>query len=139
VRPRLVAVQAEGCMPLVRAFEEGRDDSEFWPDASTIAAGIRVPKALGDFLVLRGIRETGGVAVAVSDDEIRKALRTLASEEGMLVCPEGAATYAAAQKLRQRGDIRDDERVLLLNTGTGLKYPEVLTPDLEVLDPDADI
>jgi threonine synthase len=139
VRPRLVAVQAEGCMPIVQAFEDGREESAFWPNASTIAAGIRVPKALGDFLVLRGIRETGGVAVAVSDDEIRTSLGTLATEEGILVCPEGAATYAAAQKLRHRGDIHDDERVLLLNTGTGLKYPEILAPELEVLEPDAEI
>ncbi|HTE86330.1 MAG TPA: threonine synthase [Dehalococcoidia bacterium] len=139
VRPRLVAVQAQGCMPIVKAFEEGKSDSEFWPDASTIAAGIRVPKAIGDFIVLRGIRETNGVAVAVSDDEIRQAITDLAATEGMLVCPEGAATYAAARKLRASGDINADERVLLLNTGTGLKYPEVLAPDLEVLDPDAEI
>jgi threonine synthase len=134
VRPRLVAVQAEGCMPLVQAFDEGKDESQFWQNASTVAAGIRVPKALGDFLVLQGIRETNGVAVAVSDSQIHDALRLLAAEEGALVCPEGAATYAAARKLLDEGIISPDERVLLLNTGSGLKYPEVLAPDLEVLE-----
>lgn len=139
VRPRLVAVQAEGCMPIVQAFEEGRDESTFWPEANTIASGIRVPKALGDFLVLRGIRETKGSAVAVSDDEIADAVGTLASSEGMILCPEGAATYAGARKLLERGVISADERVLLLNTGSGLKYPELLSPELEVIDPGAEI
>jgi threonine synthase len=139
VRPRLVAVQAEGCMPIVQAFEQGRDESSFWPEASTIASGIRVPKALGDFLVLRGIRETNGTAVAVSDDEIADALGTLASAEGIIFCPEGAATYAGARKLLDRGDIRPDERVLLLNTGSGLKYPELLSGTLEVLDAGAEL
>jgi threonine synthase len=138
-RPRLVAVQAEGCMPIVQAFEQGQEQSEFWPNASTIAAGIRVPKALGDFLVLRAIAETNGVAVAVSDDEIADALGTLASQEGMIFCPEGAATYAAARKLLAEGKIRPDERVLLLNTGSGLKYPELLAADLPVLEPGAEL
>jgi threonine synthase len=139
LRPRLIAVQAEGCMPLVAAYEAGREESEFWQNAATIAAGIRVPKALGDFIVLRAIRETHGVAVAVADSEIREAIARLAEQEGTLVCPEGAATYAAALKLRASGNIQDGERVLLLNTGSGLKYPEVLAPELEVLDPTADI
>jgi threonine synthase len=134
VRPRLVAVQAEGCMPLVQAFNEGKAESQFWQNASTVASGIRVPKALGDFLVLQGIRETEGVAVAVSDRQIEEALLLLAAEEGALVCPEGAATYAAARKLLDEGVIRPDERVLLLNTGSGLKYPEVLAPELEMLE-----
>jgi threonine synthase len=139
LRPRLIAVQAEGCMPVVAAYEAGREESEFWQNAATIAAGIRVPKALGDFIVLRAIRETHGVAVAVADSEIREAIARLAEQEGTLVCPEGAATYAAALKLRASGNIQDGERVLLLNTGSGLKYPEVLAPELEVLDPTADI
>lgn len=139
VRPRLVAVQAEGCMPIVQAYQEGKADSQFWPQASTIAAGIRVPKALGDFLVLQGIRETKGAAVAVSDAEIEQAVLMLAREEGTLLCPEGAATYVGARKLLERGVIRPDERVLLLNTGAGIKYPEVLHPDLEMLDPGAEI
>jgi threonine synthase len=138
-QPRLVAVQAEGCMPIVRAFDEGREESEPWPNASTIAAGIRIPKALGDFIVLRAVRESAGACVAVSDTEIMAALSLLAEDEGILVCPEGAATYAAACKMLAAGSIRADERVLLLNTGTGLKYPEVLSPELPVLDPSDDL
>jgi threonine synthase len=139
VRPRLVAVQAEGCMPIVQAYDEGKSESQFWQNANTIAAGVRVPKALGDFLVLQGIRETNGAAVAVSDAEIEAAVRELAAQEGTLICPEGAATYVAAQKMLERGQIGADERVLLLNTGAGIKYPEILTPELEVLDPGAEI
>jgi threonine synthase len=139
VRPRLVAVQAEGCRPIVEAWEAGAEQSEFWQNADTIAAGIRVPKALGDFIVLRAMRETGGTAIAVSDEEILQAVHELAAGEGLLVCPEGAATLAAARKLLSRGDISADERVVLLNTGTGLKYPELLAPELQVLDPSDDI
>jgi threonine synthase len=139
VRPRLVAVQAEGCRPIVQAWEAGAEQSEFWQNADTIAAGIRVPKALGDFIVLRAMRETDGLAIAVSDEEILQAMHELAAGEGLLVCPEGAATLAAARKLMNRGDISADERVVLLNTGTGLKYPELLAPELQVLDPSDDI
>jgi threonine synthase len=139
VRPRLVAVQAEGCAPLVRAYEAGRPESEFWEGAQTVASGIRVPKALGDFLVLQAVRETEGACVAVPDEEIVRVMQDLASLEGCFVCPEGAATLAAAIRLRERGVIGRDERVLLLNTGAGIKYPEVLSPDLPVLDPADDI
>lgn len=139
VRPRLVAVQAEGCMPIVQAYNEGKAESEFWQNANTLAAGVRVPKALGDFLVLQGIRETNGAAVAVSDAEIEQAVRELAAEEGTLICPEGAATYVAARKMLERGEIGPNERVLLLNTGAGIKYPDLLQPDLEVLDAGAEI
>jgi len=139
VRPRLFAVQAEGCAPLVRAFESDREDSDFFEGASTVASGIRVPKALGDFLVLRAVRETHGACVAVSDAEIVAKMTELAALEGTLICPEGAATLAAAIRLREQGAIRPDERVLLLNTGSGLKYPELLAPDLPVLDPADDI
>jgi threonine synthase len=105
VSPRLVAVQAEGCRPIVEAWKAGAEQSAFWQNADTIAAGIRVPKALGDFIVLRAIRETRGAAVAVSDDEILQAIHELAAKEGLLVCPEGAATLAAAQKLLAGGAI----------------------------------
>ncbi len=138
-RPRLVAVQAEGCAPLVRAWEEGRAESEFWPDAATVASGLRVPKALGDFIVLRAVRETGGTCVAVSDREILDAVARLAREEGLLVCPEGAATLAAVLRLRDTGWLTRDARVLLLNTGSGLKYPEVLPTEAPVMDPDDDL
>ncbi len=123
--PRLVVVQAEGCAPIVKAFHDGREESEPWPDPHTIAPGLCVPKALGDFLVLRAVRETGGTCVAVGDDEIRGAMRDLASA-GVLACPEGAATLAAVTRLRRRGDLPPDDRIVLVNTGTGLAYPDLL-------------
>jgi threonine synthase len=125
VRPKLVIVQAEGCAPLVKAWDEGRDESEFWSGAQTIAAGLRVPKALGDFLVLRCLRETGGTAVAVSDAEIVQAMRDLARAEGLWVCPEGAATLAGIRRLKREGWLSGQERLLLLNTGSGLKYADL--------------
>jgi threonine synthase len=124
--PRIIVVQASGCAPIVRAFEEGRADSEPWPDARTIAAGLRVPKPLGDALVLRAIRETGGTAVAVDDEDILEAMRTLARDASILAAPEGAATLAGAIQLRERGDLGEDDRVVLINTGTAAKYPDVL-------------
>lgn len=131
-RPRMISVQAEGCAPIVKAFEAGRDESEFFQNAATIAGGLRVPKALGDFLVLRYVRETDGVAIAVSDAEIRKALQQTGSCEGMFVSPEGAAGVAAVAKLRQQGKIAAGEKVVIYNTGTGLKYPEMVEVDLPV-------
>src|SRR6266540_4034238 len=106
--PRFVAAQSTGCAPIVRAFEEGADESQPWPDPRTFAAGIRVPKALGDFLVLRALRETGGTAVAVNDEQIADVMRLVGMSEGMLVCPEGAAALAAAANLRR--DPRRDRR-----------------------------
>jgi threonine synthase len=132
--PRLVAVQATGCAPIVKAYEEGRAESTPWPGASTVAQGIRVPKALGDFLVLGAVRATGGTCVAVSDEATMRGLSDVARLEGAFVCPEGAATVAAARLLRERGWLAPDDRVLLLNTGTGLKYPGILEPKLPVLD-----
>ena len=125
-RPRFVAAQAEGCAPIVRAFAEGRDESDPWPDPRTFAAGIRVPKALGDFIVLRALRETNGTAVAVTDADIARAMRVAGEREGMLVCPEGAAALAAAGKLRGDGWIAADDEVVVFNTGTGLLYGESL-------------
>ena len=124
--PRLIITQAEGCAPIVAAFDEGREESAFWEDASTIAAGLRVPKALGDFLVLRAVRETGGTAIAVSDEEILDAMRALARDAGVLAAPEGAATLAAMKRLRERGDLGPGDRVVIINTGTGLAYPEAM-------------
>ena len=138
-RPKLVAVQSTGCMPLVKAWDEGKDESEFHQGADTFASGIRVPKALGDFIVLRAVRETGGVCIAVSDEEIRDAMFQLARDEGALICPEGAANLAAAIRLRESGWLQPDARVLLLNTGSGLKYPEALAVDLPVMNPDDDL
>jgi len=124
--PRLFVTQAEGCAPLVKAFAEGKESSEPWEGATTIAAGLRVPHALGDFLVLRAVRETGGGAVAVSDDAIREMVLLLGREAGISAAPEGAATLAAAMTLRERCELDADDAVVLINTGSALKYPELL-------------
>jgi len=122
-RPRMVAVQATGCAPIVRAFESGAEHATLWQDAHTIAAGIRVPAAIGDFLILRAVRESGGFAIAVDDEAIQAALVEVAREEGLLLCPEGAATYAAWRAALADGRVGAHERVLLFNCATGLKYP----------------
>jgi len=131
--PRLVAVQAAGCAPIVRAFESGAAESEPWVDARTVAFGITVPKPLADFLILEAVRETGGCAVAVDDGAILEAQRTCAVAEGLFLCPEGAATVAAAQLLTKSGWLNSNEEVLLLNTGTGLKYPDSVRAQIPVL------
>jgi threonine synthase len=122
-RPRMVAVQAAGCAPIVRAWETGATHAERWEDAHTVAAGIRVPQAIGDFLVLQAVRESGGYAVAVSDDEIVWAVEEVARVEGLLLCPETAATYAAYVQALADGRIGRDARVVLFNCASGLKYP----------------
>ncbi len=121
--PRMVAVQAEGCAPIVRAFEAGEEHAPRWEDAHTVAAGIRVPAAVGDFLILRAVRESGGFAAAVSDEAILDARAEVARRDGLLLCPEGAATYAAWREALADGRIGADERVVLFNCATGLKYP----------------
>jgi threonine synthase len=131
-RPRMVAVQAAGCAPMVGAFEAGAEHAPRWENAHTIAAGIRVPQAVGDFLILRAVRESGGFAIAVDDDAITAALDEVAREEGFLMCPEGAATYAALKQGLADGRIRRDERAVLFNCATGLKYP--LPPVHRTLD-----
>ena len=122
-RPRMVAVQAAGCAPIVRAYDAGAEHAARWEDAQTIAAGIRVPQAIGDFLVLRAVRESAGFAIAVADAAISAAVDEVARAEGLLLCPEGAATYAALKQGIADGRIRRDERALLFNCATGLKYP----------------
>jgi threonine synthase len=122
-RPRMVAVQAEGCAPMVRAYEQGLEHAERWEDAHTVAAGIRVPAAVGDFLILRAVRESGGFAIAVSDDAIETARAEVARDDGVLLCPEGAATFAAYRDSLASGQVRADEHALLFNCGSGLKYP----------------
>jgi threonine synthase len=122
-RPRMVAVQAEGCAPIVKAFEAGVEHAELWPDAHTVAAGIRVPAAIGDFLILRAVRESGGFAIAVSDEAILEARDVVARDEGLLLCPEGAATYAAYTAALADGRVGADEWAVLFNCATGLKYP----------------
>jgi threonine synthase len=137
--PRLVAVQATGCAPIVRAFEKKAPESEFFPDSKTVAFGINVPKALGDFLVLRGVYETGGCAVAVEDAEIINAVIELASGEGAFICPEGAAAFAGLKKLRAENWIAKDETVVLLNTGAGIKYPDTLQFELPYCPIDGEV
>src|SRR3984957_5411584 len=131
-RPRMVAVQAEGCAPMVRAYEEGVEHARRWEDAHTIAAGIRVPQAVGDFLIMRAVRESNGFAIAVSDEAISQGLEELAREEGFLMCPEGAATYAAYKKNLADGRVKKSDQVILFNCATGLKYP--LPPIKKTLD-----
>ena len=129
-RPRMVAVQASGCAPIVRAFEAGAERAETWEGAHTVAAGIRVPAAIGDFLILRAVRESGGFATAVDDAAILAAREVVGREEGILLCPEGAATYAAYRQELRSGRIREDERAVLFNCASGLKYdlPPVTGP-----------
>ena len=123
--PRLVAVQATGCAPIVRAFDEGRAESEFWENAYTSAFGINVPKPLGDFIILDALRETGGVAVAVDDERILADRAECARLEGVFMCPEGAATVSAVRVLRKSGWLGADDEVVVLNTGAGIKYPGI--------------
>src|SRR6516165_7458913 len=122
-RPRMVAVQAAGCAPMVRAYEEGAEHAPRWENAHTIASGIRVPHAIGDFLILRAVRESGGFATAVTDEAIAEAWGEVAAEEGLLLCPEGAATYAAYKDAVADGRVGPGERVVLFNCASGLKYP----------------
>lgn len=134
-RPRMVAVQSEGCAPIARAFHAGQEFAEPWRNASTMASGIRVPAAVGDFLMLRALRESGGTAVTVSDAEIDAATRLITQLEGLFVCPEGGAVVAGLRKLVAQGWVKPDEKVVMFNTGTGLKYPECFPVELPVLDP----
>ncbi len=131
-RPRMIAVQASGCAPMVRAYEEGKEHAPRWDNAHTIASGIRVPQAIGDFLILRAVRESGGFAIAVPDEAIAAALDEVAREEGFLLCPEGAATYAAYKQSLADGRVLRHERAVLFNCATGLKYP--LPPIRRTLD-----
>ena len=123
-RPRMVSVQSEGCAPIPKAFEEGTEASEMWRNAHTVASGLRVPKALGDFLILAAVRESGGTALAVSDEELMRDARRIAAAEGIFAAPEGGACLSALRRLRESGDVTEDDTVVLFNTGTGAKYVE---------------
>ena len=129
-RPRMISVQAAGCAPIVRAFEQGDEAAEMWQDAHTIASGLRVPGAVGDFLMLRALRDSGGTAVAVSDDELIAHSHIMAAHTGIFPAPEGGATLAALIKLKEQGLVDADERVVLFNTGSGYKYLEALAGGL---------
>ena len=134
-RPRMVSVQAEGCAPIVKAYEEGAKESTFYQNAATLASGLRVPKALGDFLVLNAARDSGGKCIAVRDHEIMAGVSDIAKHEGMFACPEGAATYAALKKMLAEGSVDKNEKVVLFNTGSGLKYTALFDVDAPVVDP----
>ena len=127
-RPRMYAVQAEGCAPIVKAFLEGREDAPMWEGATTHAHGLRVPKALADFLILRGVRESGGSAIAVSETEIVAGVKDAAAQQGLFMAPEGGACVAAARKLKASGQLKDDDSVVIFDTGTGYKYVENMAP-----------
>ena len=121
--PRMVAVQSTGCAPIVKAWEEGTEFAEFWENAETDASGIRVPAALGDFMILKAVRESGGFAIAVSDENIHRMVEGIGHEDGLLLCPEGAATAAACKVALERSLLSVDDTIVLFNTATGLKYP----------------
>jgi threonine synthase len=128
-RPRMVTVQAEGCAPIVRAFEEGHRFADEFPNAATTASGLRVPKAIGDFLILDALRQSGGTAVAVSDEELIAAVREIGAIEGVFCAPEGAACLPALKQLMESGEVNKHESVVLFNTGSGVKYMEAFTAD----------
>ncbi|MFV1920278.1 threonine synthase [Sphingomonas sp. MJ1 (PH-R8)] len=136
-RPRMYAVQASGCAPIVRAFEAGEEHAERWEDAATVAAGIRVPRAVGDFLILRAVRKSGGQALAVGDPAILAAVDEAARKDGLLLCPEGGATLAAYRQALADGLVDPEERTVLFNCATGLKYP--MPPTDNWLDRNAEI
>ena len=133
--PRLVAVQAAGCAPVVRAFQAGAEVSEPWSDAQTVAFGITVPKPLGDFLILEALYATGGTAVAVTDEALLADQREVARREGSFICPEGAACVTAVRQLRESGWLSDSDEVVILNTGAGLIYPDTVPASAPVLPP----
>ena len=134
-RPRMVSVQSDGCAPIVKAWDEGKNVSEMWPNAATTAAGLRVPKAYGDYIILDVLRKSKGIAVAVSDDEITDALKHWARAEGVFAAPEGAAALAAYRKLRSTGFFAAEDQVVLFNTGTGLKYLDTLDAQKQTTRP----
>ncbi|MEJ7710716.1 MAG: pyridoxal-phosphate dependent enzyme [Pyrinomonadaceae bacterium] len=123
-RPRMVSVQAAGCAPIVRAFEAGERFAAEFPNAATTASGLRVPKAVGDFLILDAVRESNGTALTVTDEEMIEAARHIGADEGLFVAPEGAACWAATVKLVNIGKVERDETVVIFNTGAGVKYLE---------------
>jgi threonine synthase len=124
-RPKMISVQAEGCAPIPKALQDGEGASKMWPDAHTLAAGLRVPKAYGDFIILDVVRKSGGTAIAVSDDDIMAAVKEMASKEGIFPAPEGGAALAAYEKLLAVGFLGEKDKVVLFNTGSGYKYLDV--------------
>lgn len=134
-RPRMVVVQAEDCSPIVKAFEAGEEHAPLFENAATCAAGLRVPIAVGDFLMIRALRESGGTAVSISDEALLEGVKEMSAHQGVYACPEGGAVWKAAQQLLESGWIKPEEKVVLFNTGTGLKYNHLFSVDgLSVID-----
>jgi threonine synthase len=125
-QPKFVSVQAEGCQPLVKAFREGADKADPYPNAHTLASGLRVPGVFADYIILKILRETGGTALSVPDRDMLPAMKELGAAEGVFACPEGAATLAGLKQLLKQNFFKGDETVILMNTGSGLKYLDVL-------------
>ena len=136
-RPRMISVQAEGCAPIVRAFKEGKDHATLWEGARTAASGLRVPAAIADYLILNAIRKSGGTALTVTDSEMVQAMMEMGSREGVFAAPEGAATWAAAKHLLRDKLLDPEERIVLFNTGTGLKYADLVTAQFATVRPGA--
>jgi threonine synthase len=134
-RPRMVVVQAEGCAPIVRAYEQGKEHAELFPNAATVASGLRVPAAVGDFMMLRVVRESGGTAITVSDNDLLEGVRELSRHQGLYACPEGGAVWKGAEQLLAKGWLKPHEEIVLFNTGSGLKYNHLFPlPTLTLLD-----
>jgi threonine synthase len=131
--PRMISVQSDGCAPIVRAFDAGERFAEPWRNAATCASGLRVPAAVGDFMILDAIRESGGCAVAVAEQEILSTMQWSIALEGISICPESAACVAALRELRAKGRVRSDERVIVFNTGAAQKYVECVPINLPVI------
>jgi threonine synthase len=125
-RPKMISVQSGGCQPIVRAFDERRNESEFWDNASTIASGLRVPKPFADHLILKALYESNGCAVAVPDGKIVSAVKEMATKEGFFICPEAGATVVALRNLLQKNLVKKSDTIVLFNTATGIKYPELM-------------
>jgi threonine synthase len=134
-RPRMISVQAEGCAPIVRAFEKGEPNAGEFQNAATIASGLRVPKAIGDFLILDAIRDSKGAAIAVTDEELIAGAREIARREGIFAAPEGGACLPALRKLIDRGKVKLGERVVLFNTGSGIKYLDAFDAEVKARTP----
>jgi threonine synthase len=134
-RPKMIVVQAEGCAPIVRAFDAGERHADLWQDATTVAAGLRVPVAIGDYLILDAIRQSGGTALTVTKEELMEGVHLAARHEGFFVSPEAGAAYVATRKLRASGFLERDDEVVIFSTGSGMKHTELISIDLPVLDP----
>ncbi len=134
-RPKMIVVQAEGCAPIVRAFDQGERHAELWQGAKTIAPGVRVPVAIGDYLILDAVRESGGTCIAVSDDDLMTGVHELAAQEGIFASPEVGAVVAAAKKLRANGFLKQEDETVLFATGAGMKHTELIEAEYPVLDP----